>query len=279
MTRKPIGASKGTSKVGAPKTGGGGSRQLKVRVKNHKHTGSSREWLQRHLNDPYVQASKRDGWRSRAAYKLLEIDDKYSILKPGQQLVDLGAAPGGWAQVAADRVHATAGEGRSAGKLGRVVAIDYLAFDPISGVEILELDFTDAGVEDKLKSLLRDSRADVVLSDMAAPTTGHTHTDHLRIMGLAELAYAFAADVLTPGGAFLCKVFQGGSESSLLKTLKRDFTTVRHVKPPASRAESAELYVLATGFRSSAARPHHDRNRRRLHFSRSARSGKAIARP
>jgi 23S rRNA (uridine2552-2'-O)-methyltransferase len=253
MTRKPTSASTGASNVGAPKTGGGGSRQLKVRVKNHKHTGSSREWLQRHLNDPYVQASKRDGWRSRAAYKLLEIDDKFGILKPGQQLVDLGAAPGGWAQVAADRVGATvAGKagGKTSGKLGQVVAIDYLAFDPIAGVEILELDFTDAGVEDKLKSLLRDGRADVVLSDMAAPTTGHTHTDHLRIMGLAELAYAFAAEVLTPGGAFLCKVFQGGSESSLLKTLKRDFTTVRHVKPPASRAESAELYVLATGFRA-----------------------------
>jgi 23S rRNA (uridine2552-2'-O)-methyltransferase len=243
MTKSP---SRQVSKsASAPKTGGGGSRQMKVRVKNHKHTGSSREWLERHLNDPYVQASKRDGWRSRAAYKLIEIDDKYKILKAGQRIIDLGAAPGGWSQVSAERVRSTAADG----KIGQVVAIDYLGVDPIPGVDILELDFTDVSAEDKLKELLRDGRADIVLSDMAAPTTGHTHTDHLRIMGLAETAYAFAADVLMPGGAFVCKVFQGGSEGELLKALKRDFTTVRHVKPPASRAESAELYVVATGFR------------------------------
>ena len=234
----------------APKTGGGGARQMKVRVKNAKHTGTSRVWLERHLNDPYVQASKRDGWRSRAAFKLIEVDDKHRFLKPGQQVVDLGAAPGGWSQVAAQRVRSS--DDKSGGKRGQVVAIDYLAFDPIAGVDIVEMDFTHDGVEDHLKKLLRDGRADVVLSDMAAPTMGHTSTDHLRIMGLAELAYAFAADILTPGGAFLCKVFQGGSEGELLKTLKRDFAAVRHIKPPASRAESAELYVLATGFRGGA---------------------------
>lgn len=221
---------------------------MKVRVKNSKHIGSSRVWLERHLNDPYVQASKRDGWRSRAAFKLIEVDDKHKFLKPGQQVVDLGAAPGGWSQVAVQRVRSTAAEG----KRGQVVAIDYLAFDPIAGVEIVEMDFTHDGVEDHLKKMLHGGRADVVLSDMAAPTMGHTSTDHLRIMGLAEIAYAFAADILTPGGAFLCKVFQGGSEGELLKTLKRDFATVRHIKPPASRAESAELYVLATGFRGGS---------------------------
>jgi 23S rRNA (uridine2552-2'-O)-methyltransferase len=245
MTKTPTRKAPASKGIGAPKTGGGGSRQLKVRVKNHKHTGSSKEWLERHLNDPYVQASKRDGWRSRAAYKLLEIDEKYKLLKPGQRVIDLGAAPGGWSQVAADRVRATATDG----KIGQVAAIDYLGVDPIPGVHILELDFTDAGAEDQLKALLRDGRADIVLSDMAAPTMGHTNTDHLRIMGLAETAYAFAAEVLTSGGAFVCKVFQGGSEGDLLKALKRDFATVRHMKPPASRAESAELYVVATGFR------------------------------
>ena len=241
---------------------------MKVRVKNSKHIGSSRVWLERHLNDPYVQASKRDGWRSRAAYKLIEVDDKYKVLKPGQQVIDLGAAPGGWSQVAAQRVRSVATDavtdadpGGKTGlaktgqvKTGQVVAIDYLAFDPIPGVEIVEMDFTHDGVEEHLKRLLRDGRADIVLSDMAAPTMGHTSTDHLRIMGLAEIAYAFASDILTPGGAFLCKVFQGGSEGELLKTLKRDFATVRHIKPPASRAESAELYVLATGFRGGRER-------------------------
>jgi 23S rRNA (uridine2552-2'-O)-methyltransferase len=224
-----------------------GARSMTVHVKaKSRHTASSRAWLERQLNDPYVQAAKRAGWRSRAAFKLIEIDDKHGILKPGQRVLDLGAAPGGWSQVAAKRCGATP---ESAGSGAQVVAIDYLPFDPIPGVEILELDFTAETAEAQLKALLRDGLADVVLSDMAAPTMGHTHTDHLRIMGLAEIAYAFAADVLTPGGAFLCKVFQGGSEGDLLKALKRDFTTIRHIKPPSSRAESAELYVLATGFR------------------------------
>jgi 23S rRNA (uridine2552-2'-O)-methyltransferase len=216
---------------------------MRVRVKTAaKRKVSSQRWLERQLNDPYVAASKRDGFRSRAAYKLIEIDDKYRILKPGQRVVDLGAAPGGWSQVAADRVQAVTGK-------GQVVAIDYLGVEAIPGVTILMLDFTDETAEDTLKSKLRSGGADIVLSDMAAPTVGHAKTDHLRIMGLAEAAAHFACDVLSPGGAFLCKVFQGGSEKDLLDLLKRSFATVRHVKPPASRSDSAELYVLATGFR------------------------------
>ena len=180
--------------------------------------------------------------RSRAAYKLIEIDARYHFLKSGQRVIDLGAAPGGWSQIAADRVKSLEGK-------GQVIAIDYLGVDPIPGVDILELDFTDDSAEPLLRSKLRDGVADIVLSDMAAPTVGHTNTDHLRIMGLAEQAAAFAIDVLAPGGVFLCKVFQGGTERDLLNMLKKNFATVRHVKPPASRSDSAELYVLATGFR------------------------------
>ena len=224
----------------------GNARDLTVRLKTARgRSASSQRWLERQLNDPYVAAAKREGWRSRAAFKLIEIDDKYRFLKPGQRVVDLGAAPGGWSQVAALRVKAV--EGR-----GQVIAIDYLPVDAIAGVTILELDFLHDDAPDHLKSLLRDGRADVVLSDMAAPTTGHTSTDHLRIMGLAEVAAAFAAEVLAPGGVFLAKVFQGGTERAVLETLKRDFSIVRHVKPKASRADSAELYVLATGFRGRA---------------------------
>ncbi len=245
---------KAGTKSGAAGGVSSGVRDMTVHVKaKSRHTASSRAWLERQLNDPYVQAAKRDGWRSRAAFKLIEIDDKYAVLQPGQRVIDLGAAPGGWSQVAAKRCQASPdGSGKGA---GQIVAIDYLTFDPIPGVAILELDFTAPTAEDQLKAMVRDGQADIVLSDMAAPTMGHTHTDHLRIMGLAELAYAFAADVLAPGGAFLCKVFQGGSEGDLLKALKRDFAIVRHIKPPASRAESAELYVLATGFRGSAKAP------------------------
>lgn len=228
---------------GASAKGFGGARQLRVSLKTaRRRSASSQRWLERQLNDPYVAAAKREGWRSRAAFKLIEIDDKYRILKPGQRVVDLGAAPGGWTQVAVQRVKAA--EGR-----GQVIGIDYLPVDAIAGATILELDFLDDDAPDKLKALLRDGGADVVLSDMAAPTTGHASTDHLRIMALAEAAAEFAAEVLAPGGAFLAKVFQGGTERALLDRLKRDFTTVRHVKPKASRADSAELYVLATGFR------------------------------
>ncbi|MGE0701560.1 MAG: RlmE family RNA methyltransferase, partial [Hyphomicrobiaceae bacterium] len=194
------------------------------------------------LNAPYVPAAKREGWRSRAAFKLIQIDDKHHILAAGQRVLDLGAAPGGWSQVAAKRVKAD--EGR-----GQVVAIDYLDVDSIPGVELVKLDFMDDEAPARLKALLRGGGADVVLSDMAAPTTGHTSTDHLRIMGLADAALAFAVEVLSPGGSFLCKVFQGGSERDLLIELKQRFKIVRHVKPPASRAGSAELYVLATGFK------------------------------
>lgn len=224
---------------------GGGDRHLRVRLKRaRKHTPSSQRWLERQLNDPYVTAAKREGYRSRAAFKIKEMDDKYHFLKPGQRVVDLGAAPGGWSQIAAERVQSLAGK-------GQVVAIDYLDMEPIPGVEALRLDFNDEDAEERLKALMRDGGADAVLSDMAAPTTGHTRTDHLRIMGLAESAAHFAFDVLSPGGTFLAKVLQGGTERELLDLLKRKFQTVRHVKPPASRADSAELYVLATGFRGA----------------------------
>lgn len=226
-------------------SGRGGARQLKVRLKSAKQrTPSSQRWLERQLNDPYVAAAKAQGLRSRAAFKLTEIDDKYRLLKPGKRVVDLGAAPGGWTQVAVERTKAI--EGR-----GQVVAIDILAMEPIAGADVLHLDFMAETAPDALKARLRDGGADIVLSDMAAQGTGHSRTDHLRIIGLAEAAAQFACEVLSPGGAFLCKVFQGGTEKDLLDLLKRSFTTVRHVKPPASRQESAELYVLATGFRSS----------------------------
>jgi 23S rRNA (uridine2552-2'-O)-methyltransferase len=216
---------------------------MHVRLKTaRKHSASSQRWLERQLNDPYVAASKREGMRSRAAYKLKEIDDKHRLLKPGAVVVDLGAAPGGWSQIAAERVQSVAGK-------GQVVAIDYLPMEPLPGVEAIGLDFTAEDAEARLKAMLRDGRADVVLSDMAAPTTGHTRTDHLRIMGLAESAAYFACDVLRPGGAFIAKVLQGGTERELLDLLKKRFAKVQHVKPPASRADSAELYVLATGFR------------------------------
>ena len=238
--------SSGDGRIKGP---GGGQRQLHTRVKTaRKRSNSSARWLERQLNDPYVAAAKREGMRSRAAYKLLEIDDRYRFLKPGQIVVDLGAAPGGWSQIAADRVKSVDGGSDSR---GQVVAIDYLGVEPLPGVEPLQLDFTDDDAEAILKERMRGGRADVVLSDMAAPTVGHTRTDHLRIMGLAEMAAHFAIDVLNEGGSFLCKVFQGGTEKDLLDLLKRNFKTVRHVKPPASRADSAELYVLATGFRGS----------------------------
>jgi len=243
MTGSGKGKGKGAGSGGSSTRSFGDSRQLRVTLKTaRRRSASSQRWLERQLNDPYVAAAKREGWRSRAAFKLIEIDDKYRILKPGQRVIDLGAAPGGWTQVAALRVKAV--EGR-----GQVIGIDYLPVDPIPGATILELDFLADDAPHKLKALLRDGGADVVLSDMAAPTTGHASTDHLRIMALAEAAAEFAGEVLAPGGVFLAKVFQGGTERALLDMLKRDFAIVRHVKPKASRADSAELYVLATGFR------------------------------
>jgi 23S rRNA (uridine2552-2'-O)-methyltransferase len=226
---------------GAVTTRGGG-RELKVRVKAGKgRSPSSKRWLERQLNDPYVARARREGLRARAAYKLIEIDDKHRLFKAGARVIDLGAAPGGWSQVAAKRV------GLAQGK-GRVVAIDLLEMAPIAGVDFVPRDFLDPRAPDEIKALL-GGPADVVLSDMAANATGHRKTDHLRIMALAEAAAEFAREVLAPGGAFLCKVLQGGTEATLLAGLKRDFAAVKHVKPAASRADSAELYLLATGFR------------------------------
>lgn len=238
------------SKSPGSKSLGSGQHALHIKVKTaKKRTVSSARWLERQLNDPYVAAAVREGYRSRAAYKLKEIDDKYHLLRPGMRIVDLGAAPGGWSQIAAEKVKSIDGKGAHR---GQVVAIDYLEMGDLHGVEALVLDFTAPDAEQTLKSLLRDGRADGVLTDMAAPTVGHTRTDHLRIMGLAEGAAAFAADVLEEGGWFLAKVFQGGTGNTLLDMLKQNFTTVRHVKPPASRSDSAELYVLATGFHGRA---------------------------
>ena len=201
---------------------------------------SSKLWLERQLNDPYVAQAKREGYRSRAAYKLIEIDDKYHLLKSGMTVVDLGAAPGGWSQVAAKRVGAP-------GK-GKVIAIDLLEMGEIASVDFAQLDFLASDAPDKLIAMI-GGRADVVLSDMAANTTGHRKTDQLRIVGLVEAAALFASEVLKPGGTFLAKVFQSGADAGLLAQLKRDFTGVRHVKPTASRQDSSERYVLATGFR------------------------------
>jgi 23S rRNA (uridine2552-2'-O)-methyltransferase len=221
----------------------GGRRLQRRHLKSQKpRTQSSRQWLERQLNDPYVAAARREGYRSRAAFKLIEIDARHRLLKPGQRVVDLGAAPGGWAQVAAAKVKAA--EGR-----GRVAAIDLLEMEPVAGVAFLQLDFMDPEAPARLKAMLREGRTDVVLSDMAAQGTGHARTDHLRIVALAEAAAEFAGEVLEPGGSFVCKVLQGGTERSLLDRMKRDFASVRHVKPPASRTESAEMYVVAQGFR------------------------------
>ncbi len=219
--------------------------RLHVQVKTGgKRKLSSKLWLERQLNDPYVAKAKALGYRSRAAFKLLEIDDKYHLLKSGMAVVDLGAAPGGWSQIAAKRVGSVDGK-------GKVVAIDLLEMPEIPGVDFMQLDFMDNDAPDKLTAML-GGRADVVMSDMAANTTGHRKTDQLRIVGLVETAAAFACDVLKPGGTFLAKVFQSGADAELVAQLKRDFATVRHVKPAASRQDSSERYVLATGFRGGA---------------------------
>ena len=230
---------------GKPKAGSGAKAAPRVlRTKVTKKSGlkeSSRRWLERHLNDPYVQRSKAEGYRSRAAFKLIEIDDRYHVLKPGQKVIDLGAAPGGWAQVAVQRARSTPDE-------PRVVGIDYLGMDAVPGAEVLLLDFLEPEAPERLLEALGGA-PDVVLSDMAAPTTGHRQTDHIRTMHLCEVAADFALKVLRPGGHFLAKTFQGGTENVLLAELKRNFQSVHHVKPPASRDESAELYLLARGFK------------------------------
>ncbi|MCZ8186049.1 MAG: RlmE family RNA methyltransferase [Beijerinckiaceae bacterium] len=234
-------------------------REMAVRLRTaNKRTTSQQKWLQRQLNDPYVAKAKAAGYKSRAAFKLLEIDEKYHILKPGMRLVDLGAAPGGWCQVAAERIgladpggRRRAGISPEAAARAHIVAIDLLEIDPLPGVDFLQMDFTLPEADEILKERL-GGEADGVMSDMAANTTGHKKTDHLKIIGLAEMAVAFAEDVLAPGGFFLCKLFQGGESGELITDLKRSFATVRHVKPAASRAGSSELYVLATGFRGKA---------------------------
>ena len=219
-----------------------GTRQAAVRVKTARRRSlSSTLWLERQLNDPYVAEAARCGYRSRAAFKLLQLDERFHLLRPGGRVVDLGAAPGGWTQVAVQRV-----DPERTG--GRVVALDILEISPIAGAVLLHADFLAEDACARLEAAL-GGQADLILSDMAAPTTGHAATDHLRIMGLAETAYEFAANVLAPGGAFVCKLFQGGAERQLLERLKRAFAQVRHSKPPASRADSSETYLVATGFR------------------------------
>ncbi len=237
--RKPP---RGSSRSTGTGTGPGAARDLRVKVRTARRRKiSSTRWLERQLNDPYVAEARRQGYRSRAAFKLIEIDDRYGLLKPGGRVVDLGAAPGGWAQVAVARTGALDGK-------GRVVALDINPFEPVEGAICIEADFLAEDAPDRIVDALK-GEADLVMSDMAAPATGHRKTDHLKIMALCEAALDFAREVLAPGGAFLAKVFQGGTEHELLAEMKRDFTTVRHVKPKASRPESAELYVLATGFR------------------------------
>lgn len=214
------------------------SRGLKVRVKTAKRrTKSSQLWLERQLNDPYVRAAKSEGYRSRAAYKLLEMDQKHRFLKRGHTAVDLGAAPGGWTQVLVERL----GE-------GKVVGVDIQEMEPIAGATLIKLDFMDEKAPAIIKHAL-NGPVDAVVSDMASPATGHRDTDHMRVMALCETALDFAIEILKPGGTFLCKVQRGGTERQLLETLKKRFQKVIHVKPPASRADSAEMYVLAMGFR------------------------------
>lgn len=232
----------GKKKPPGKKKSGPRGFQKNVLLKNRdKFTKSSARWLERQLNDPYVAEAKAQGYHSRAAFKLIEIQDELKIFKPGMKVIDLGAAPGGWTQVVCEWVK----PGRSGGK---VVAIDYLDLKPVSEAEFIKMDFMDNSAPDILKKAIGGS-AHVVISDMAPPTIGHRETDHLRIMALAEAAYEFATGVLLPGGTFLSKVFQGGTEKDLLNRMKKDFTKVRHVKPPASRADSAEMYVVALGFR------------------------------
>jgi len=227
-------------------TGAGGGRGVNLRNMHTKvktargRKLSSTLWLQRQLNDPYVQKAKAEGYASRAAYKLLEIDERYDLLKPGQRVVDLGAAPGGWCQVAVNET------GSSVDDI-RVVGIDYLDMDPVPGATILKKDFLDDDAPDALMAALGGESPDLVISDMAAPTIGHRRTDHMRTMALVEVALDFALQVLKPDGHFLSKTFQGGTEQSLLNLMKQNFKAVHHVKPPASRDGSVELYLLAKG--------------------------------
>lgn len=231
----------------ANKTSGRGQRDLRVKVKTARGRKlSSTRWLERQLNDPYVKRAKADGYRGRAAYKIHELDDKYRFLVPGARVVDLGCAPGGWCQVAVRRVNAL---GEKSGKMqGRVLGIDLQEIEPIAGADIHQLDFLEEGADDRVKAWL-GGPADVVMSDMAAASSGHKQTDHLRIVALCEAAAEFAFDVLEPGGTFVAKVLAGGAETGLQALLKQRFDKVANVKPPASRADSSEKYVVAQGFR------------------------------
>ncbi len=232
----------------AKKSSGRGQRDLKVKVKSARGRKlSSTRWLERQLNDPYVRRAKAEGYRGRAAFKILELDDKYGFLKPGARVVDLGCAPGGWCQVAVDRVNAL---GDKPGPKGFVLGIDLQEVEPIPGAELHKLDFMEEGADDKVKAWL-GGRADVVMSDMAAASSGHKQTDHLRIVALCEAAAELAFDVLEPGGTFVAKVLAGGAEQGLQTLLKQRFDKVANVKPPASRSDSSEKFVVATGFRGS----------------------------
>ncbi len=229
------------------KTSGRGQRDLTVKVKTARgRRSSSTRWLQRQLNDPYVKRAQTEGYRGRAAFKIMELDDKYRFLVPGARVVDLGSAPGGWLQVAVPRVNAL---GAASGKpRGRVLGIDLQEVEPVAGAEIHQLDFMDEGADDQLKAWLGGG-ADVVMSDMAASSSGHKQTDHLRIIALCEAAAHLAFDVLDDGGTFVAKVLAGGAEGDLQKVLKQRFAKVMHMKPPSSRSDSSEKFVVATGFR------------------------------
>lgn len=227
-------------------TSGRGQRELKVKVKTARgRRSSSTRWLQRQLNDPYVKRAQSEGYRGRAAFKIMELDDKIGFLKPGARVVDLGCAPGGWLQVAVPRINAL-GEGK--GPQGRIIGVDLQEVEPLAGAEIHQLDFMDDGADDKVKEWL-GGPADVVMSDMAAASSGHKQTDHLRIISLCETAAYFAFDVLSEGGTFVAKVLAGGAEGELQKLLKQKFTKVVNIKPPSSRSDSSEKFVVATGFR------------------------------
>ncbi|ATG35678.1 ribosomal RNA large subunit methyltransferase J [Phaeobacter piscinae] len=231
-------------------TSGRGQRDLKVKVKTARGRKlSSTRWLQRQLNDPYVKRAQAEGYRGRAAYKIMEVDDKFRFLINGARVVDLGCAPGGWAQVAVKRINAL---GEKPGKaVGRIIGVDLQEVEPLPGAEFHQLDFMDDGADDKVKEWL-GGKADVVMSDMAAASSGHKQTDHLRIISLCETAAYFAFDVLEDGGTFVAKVLAGGAEGELQKLLKQKFTKVYHVKPPSSRSDSSEKFVVATGFRGDA---------------------------
>jgi 23S rRNA (uridine2552-2'-O)-methyltransferase len=235
------------AKTPSGNTSGRGQRELKVRVKTAKGRKlSSTLWLERQLNDPYVTRARKEGYRGRAAYKILELDDKFRFLVPGARVVDLGCAPGGWCQVAVQRVNAL---GEKSGKaVGRVLGVDLQEVEPLAGVELHQLDFLEDDADEKVKGWL-GGKADVVMSDMAAASSGHKGTDHLRIVALCEAAAEFAFDVLEDGGTFVAKVLAGGAENELQAHLKRAFTKVANVKPPASRSDSSEKFVVATGFR------------------------------